>query len=178
MCSQSGAHAKRNLNAPSTSSCQHLLLYRGHEDATPKTQLVSDKYQLLRTGCSPLNRYTDGNETYTFVPAEPVGARSLTIYRNSGDIVLNRKLASWDYKDTCPKILFSTKYSSARHSRTLWKDNIWDYGHGDSSNVYVPVVFSAARCLTKQTAEYIIIITGREPEGVGHLHKHADTQSA
>lgn len=34
-------------------------------------------------------RYTNGNETYTFVPAEPVGARSLTIYRNSGDIVLN-----------------------------------------------------------------------------------------
>ncbi|KAI0728565.1 SacI homology domain-containing protein [Fomitopsis betulina] len=36
-----------------------------------------------------LNLYTNGNETYTFVPAEPVGARSLTIYRNSGDIVLN-----------------------------------------------------------------------------------------
>ncbi|PSR80730.1 hypothetical protein PHLCEN_2v6646 [Hermanssonia centrifuga] len=36
-----------------------------------------------------LNLYTDGNETYTFVPAEPVGTRSLTIYRNSGDIVLN-----------------------------------------------------------------------------------------
>ncbi|TBU64759.1 SacI homology domain-containing protein [Dichomitus squalens] len=36
-----------------------------------------------------LNLYIDGNETYTFVPAEPVGARSLTIYRNSGDIVLN-----------------------------------------------------------------------------------------
>ncbi|KAI0662534.1 SacI homology domain-containing protein [Cubamyces menziesii] len=36
-----------------------------------------------------LTLYSDGNETYTFVPAEPVGARSLTIYRNSGDIVLN-----------------------------------------------------------------------------------------
>ena len=36
-------------------------------------------------------RYTDGNETYTFVPLEPAGARSLTIYRNSGDIVLNRE---------------------------------------------------------------------------------------
>ncbi|KAJ3490502.1 hypothetical protein NLI96_g1404 [Meripilus lineatus] len=36
-----------------------------------------------------LNLYEDGNETYTFVPAEPVGARSFTIYRNSGDIVLN-----------------------------------------------------------------------------------------
>ncbi|KAF9817501.1 hypothetical protein IEO21_03352 [Rhodonia placenta] len=36
-----------------------------------------------------LNLYTNGNETYTFVPAEPVGARSLTIYRNSGDIILN-----------------------------------------------------------------------------------------
>ncbi|KZT06321.1 uncharacterized protein LAESUDRAFT_700727 [Laetiporus sulphureus 93-53] len=36
-----------------------------------------------------LTLYTNGNETYTFVPAEPVGARSLTIYRNSGDIVLN-----------------------------------------------------------------------------------------
>lgn len=37
--------------------------------------------------------YTDGNETYTFVPLEPAGARSLTIYRNSGDIVLNRELS-------------------------------------------------------------------------------------
>ncbi|KAI1797590.1 SacI homology domain-containing protein [Ganoderma leucocontextum] len=36
-----------------------------------------------------LNLYIDGNETYTFVPVEPVGARSLTIYRNSGDVVLN-----------------------------------------------------------------------------------------
>ncbi|RPD81689.1 hypothetical protein L226DRAFT_527952 [Lentinus tigrinus ALCF2SS1-7] len=36
-----------------------------------------------------LNLYIDGNETYTFVPVEPVGARSLTVYRNSGDIVLN-----------------------------------------------------------------------------------------
>ncbi|KAL6299034.1 SacI homology domain-containing protein [Sparassis latifolia] len=36
-----------------------------------------------------LNLYTDGKEAYIFVPVEPVGARSLTIYRNSGDIVLN-----------------------------------------------------------------------------------------
>ncbi|KAI0762688.1 SacI homology domain-containing protein [Fomes fomentarius] len=36
-----------------------------------------------------LNLYIDDNETYTFVPVEPVGARSLTVYRNSGDIVLN-----------------------------------------------------------------------------------------
>lgn len=33
--------------------------------------------------------YINENETYTFVPVEPVGARSLTVYRNSGDIVLN-----------------------------------------------------------------------------------------
>jgi len=43
----------------------------------------------MKTLHQRLNLYTDGNETYTFVPAEPVGARSLTIYRNSGDIVLN-----------------------------------------------------------------------------------------
>ncbi|GJE87726.1 SacI homology domain-containing protein [Phanerochaete sordida] len=43
----------------------------------------------MKTLHQRLNLYTNGNETYTFVPAEPVGARSLTIYRNSGDIVLN-----------------------------------------------------------------------------------------
>ncbi|KAI0343986.1 hypothetical protein BDW22DRAFT_1327329 [Trametopsis cervina] len=43
----------------------------------------------MKTLHQRLNLYIDGNETYTFVPAEPVGARSLTIYRNSGDVVLN-----------------------------------------------------------------------------------------
>ncbi|KAI0932523.1 hypothetical protein AcV5_004276 [Taiwanofungus camphoratus] len=43
----------------------------------------------MKTLHQRLNLYIDGNEAYTFVPAEPVGARSLTIYRNSGDIVLN-----------------------------------------------------------------------------------------
>ncbi|KAH9947940.1 SacI homology domain-containing protein [Amylocystis lapponica] len=43
----------------------------------------------MKTLHQRLNLYIDGNETYTFVPAEPVGARSLTIYRNSGDLVLN-----------------------------------------------------------------------------------------
>ncbi|KAI0095261.1 SacI homology domain-containing protein [Irpex rosettiformis] len=45
--------------------------------------------QIMKTLHQRLNLYIDGNETYTFVPAEPVGARSLTIYRNSGDLVLN-----------------------------------------------------------------------------------------
>ncbi|KAI0080005.1 hypothetical protein K474DRAFT_1616227 [Panus rudis PR-1116 ss-1] len=35
-----------------------------------------------------LNLYIDSNESYIFVPVEPVGARSLVIYRNSGGIVL------------------------------------------------------------------------------------------
>ncbi|OCH96696.1 hypothetical protein OBBRIDRAFT_830093 [Obba rivulosa] len=36
-----------------------------------------------------LNLYIDGDDAYIFVPTEPIGARSLTIYRNSGNIVLN-----------------------------------------------------------------------------------------
>ncbi|EMD41635.1 hypothetical protein CERSUDRAFT_128571 [Gelatoporia subvermispora B] len=36
-----------------------------------------------------LNLYIDGDDAYTFVPTEPIGARSLTIYRNSGNVVLN-----------------------------------------------------------------------------------------
>ncbi|CAL1696347.1 unnamed protein product [Somion occarium] len=35
-----------------------------------------------------LNLYIDSNETYIFVPVEPIGARSLVIYRNSGGLVL------------------------------------------------------------------------------------------
>ncbi|THH17404.1 hypothetical protein EW146_g3395 [Bondarzewia mesenterica] len=33
-------------------------------------------------------KYLQGEESYIFVPAEPVGARPLVVYRNSGDIVL------------------------------------------------------------------------------------------
>ncbi|TFY69019.1 hypothetical protein EVG20_g3317 [Dentipellis fragilis] len=41
-----------------------------------------------------LNLYLDGDESYIFVPAEPVGARPLVVYRNSGDIVLDAPNAS------------------------------------------------------------------------------------
>jgi hypothetical protein len=37
------------------------------------------------------SRYTEGLDAYTFVPPEPVTAQSLTIYRSSGDIVVNRQ---------------------------------------------------------------------------------------
>ncbi|OBZ79081.1 Uncharacterized protein C19F5.03 [Grifola frondosa] len=43
----------------------------------------------MKTLHQRLSLYIDGKESYTFIPAEPVGARSLTIYRNSGDVVLN-----------------------------------------------------------------------------------------
>ncbi|KIM67102.1 hypothetical protein SCLCIDRAFT_1210582 [Scleroderma citrinum Foug A] len=36
-----------------------------------------------------LNLFIDGNDAYTFVPIEPVGAQSLTVHRATGDIVLN-----------------------------------------------------------------------------------------
>ncbi|KAI0786098.1 SacI homology domain-containing protein [Abortiporus biennis] len=36
-----------------------------------------------------LNLYIDSNESYTFLPVEPIGAPSLTIFRNSGAIVTN-----------------------------------------------------------------------------------------
>ena len=38
-CTQ--ARAERNLNAPSTSTPQHLFLQTRHEDPPPKTQFVS-----------------------------------------------------------------------------------------------------------------------------------------
>ncbi|OJA20427.1 hypothetical protein AZE42_09470 [Rhizopogon vesiculosus] len=36
-----------------------------------------------------LNLFIDGQDAYTFVPVEPIGAQSLTIHRATGDIVLN-----------------------------------------------------------------------------------------
>ncbi|KIJ68632.1 hypothetical protein HYDPIDRAFT_24893 [Hydnomerulius pinastri MD-312] len=36
-----------------------------------------------------LNLFIDGQDAYTFVPVEPLGAQSLTIHRSTGDIVLN-----------------------------------------------------------------------------------------
>ncbi|TFY83312.1 hypothetical protein EWM64_g701 [Hericium alpestre] len=36
-----------------------------------------------------LNLYLDGDESYIFVPAEPVGAKSLVVHRHSGDIVVD-----------------------------------------------------------------------------------------
>lgn len=80
--------------ATSLSSTNHLLPPAWHhEDSTPETQSVRALSSLNNSVYSSAGRYTNGNETYTFVPAEPVGARSLTIYRNSGDIVLNRELS-------------------------------------------------------------------------------------
>ncbi|KII93715.1 hypothetical protein PLICRDRAFT_88051 [Plicaturopsis crispa FD-325 SS-3] len=43
----------------------------------------------MKTLHQRLNLFIDGNDAYTFVPAEPAGAQSLTIYRTTGDIVLN-----------------------------------------------------------------------------------------
>ena len=60
-----------------------------NEGATPTVDPVRGVLLYLEVILTYKTRYVDGNETYTFVPVEPVGARSLTIYRNSGDIVLN-----------------------------------------------------------------------------------------
>jgi hypothetical protein len=39
------------------------------------------------------SRYTEGNDTYIFAPAEDgINTQSFTIHRSSGDIVLNRSL--------------------------------------------------------------------------------------
>lgn len=37
-------------------------------------------------------RFIDGQDAYTFVPVQPIGAQSLTIHRATGDIVLNGEL--------------------------------------------------------------------------------------
>jgi hypothetical protein len=36
-------------------------------------------------------RYTDGDDSYIFAPAEPAEARPLVVHRHSGDIVLDRE---------------------------------------------------------------------------------------
>jgi hypothetical protein len=43
---------------------------------------------LLYLSLIPL-RYTQGNDTYIFVPPDTAGAQSLTIHRSSGELVLN-----------------------------------------------------------------------------------------
>lgn len=85
--------AQLAAHTSTTNPLPTLSTYRQNEGFTPTTELVSTS-SLTSESLSTSYRYVDGNETYTFVPVEPVGARSLTVYRNSGDIVLNRKLRS------------------------------------------------------------------------------------
>lgn len=86
--------------------------------------------------CSHASRYTDGNETYTFVPAEPVGARSLTIYRNSGDIVLNRECYVEGFGGLC-SIHYSPQHPPPCDVGTVGQDNIRHSRNGDARDVYV-----------------------------------------
>ncbi|KAI0828341.1 SacI homology domain-containing protein [Trametes gibbosa] len=79
----------------------------------------------------------DGNETYTFVPAEPVGARSLTIYRNSGMLFSMVSNVSAAPNTQLP-------VTSERSPKTIYGI----YG-----------MISLAMC------PYIIVITGRELRG-------------
>lgn len=80
-------------------------------------------------------RYTDGNETYTFVPAEPVGARSMTIYRNSGDIVLNGAHTFCAVELTLND-LRSPQCAATCDLRAVGEDDIWHLRAGLSRNVY------------------------------------------
>ncbi len=83
--------AQLAAHSSTTNLFPHLPTHHRNEDFTPTTELVSIS-SLVSELLSISFRYVDGNETYTFIPVEPVGARSLTIYRNSGDIVLNCEL--------------------------------------------------------------------------------------
>lgn len=111
-------------------------------------------------------RYTDGNETYTFVPVEPVGARSLTIYRNSGDIVLNRKwrLNSFMTHDVHQVPKHQTRpYLLPRNGRErrYMALSEWSLCSCVSSEQLLASEYGSPGT----AAEYVIILTGREQKG-------------
>lgn len=68
-----------------------VLILDSHEAFTPAAYLVGMILVNEITVIEAVCRYTDGKESYTFAPVEPLGAQSLTIYRTSGEIVLNRE---------------------------------------------------------------------------------------
>lgn len=99
------------------------------------------------------------------MPVEPVGARSLTIYRNSGDIVLNGESQSLTMEEERRINDSSTEYPAALQCRTLRQDNIRHIRHDIAGNVYVYLPFRLLIPPTCSAAEYIIVITGRELRG-------------
>ena len=55
----------------------------------PPLAFVSSHRHFTRPWAHSRDRYTDGNESYTFVP-DGVDAQALTINRSSGEVALNR----------------------------------------------------------------------------------------
>ena len=63
-----------------------------HHEAHSRTfELVEPTLLDLLFRLIKQNRYTNDDDSYIFAPAESVGARSLVVHRNSGDIVLDRE---------------------------------------------------------------------------------------
>lgn len=124
-------------------------------------------------------RFIVGQDAYTFSPVEPLGAQSLTIHRATGDIVLNRE-------PPCPRklLLLTAKICSAKHATTplcheVRKDGLRDTWNDLFDSVCVPkaclLLEPDPSCLT--TAEYVIILTGREHRArfMGHdIYRIAD----
>lgn len=88
----------------------------------------------------------------------------MTIYRNSGDIVLNRGCPRY-VSNALAYLCCSTKHTSSRDFRTFGEDNIRHPRDGDTSDVYVRVPSFRIKSKWRCVAEYIIIITGRELRG-------------
>lgn len=66
-----------------------------HEVAASTPGSVSPRHVILLLYLADSlgeNSFVNGNDSYTFEPVEPPGAPSLTIFRNSGEIVLNSML--------------------------------------------------------------------------------------
>jgi hypothetical protein len=76
----------------------------------------------------PLNkgsRYTNEDDSYIFVPAEPANASPLVVHRNSGDIALDCR--SLNSRLTAYKYLLrdSTQLCDTLFSEALQEDHLW-----------------------------------------------------
>lgn len=71
------------------------------------------------------SRYTNEDDSYIFVPAEPANASPLVVHRNSGDIALDCR--SLNAQKTAYKYLFrdSTQLCDTLLGKALQEDCLW-----------------------------------------------------
>ena len=71
------------------------------------------------------SRYTNEDDSYIFVPAEPAGASPLVVHRNSGDIVLDCRFLYSQL--TAYKYLLrdSTQFCGTLFSKAIQEHHLW-----------------------------------------------------